>query len=208
MADPRDVRKRLHGAMFSVRPFLFPVRKLYKMKLQKITTKKTKPLKKKNPIGHPLGQSTLKSRKKCTNVDLKELSKKKERHKYTPPKANSTTTKHNKIRLIKGLFENFGLVTQACRAAGVSRQCYYEYMRHDPEFKNEVDTTITDAVEMALDFTEGKLMNLVNDKEFSAICFFLKCKGKRRGYVEQTNIGILNDTGNQKMIVAGQEVVF
>ena len=45
-----------------------------------------------------------------------------------------------------------------------------------------------EATEILLDVSENKLLQLIDRGDRSAIIFFLKCKGKERGYVERQEI--------------------
>lgn len=45
-----------------------------------------------------------------------------------------------------------------------------------------------EATEILLDVSENKLLQLINQGDRSAIIFFLKCKGKERGYIERQEI--------------------
>jgi hypothetical protein len=40
----------------------------------------------------------------------------------------------------------------------------------------------------ALDFAENKLMQHIKDGDTTSLIFYLKCKGKHRGYVEKSNV--------------------
>lgn len=71
---------------------------------------------------------------------------------------------------------------QACEAAAITRQTYYVYLREDPEFKKAV----CELDEARIDYAESKLMSMVGKEVPAAVCFFLKCKGKSRGYVEKS----------------------
>ena len=89
--------------------------------------------------------------------------------------------KHNKKRLLIALNKSLGIVTTACKTCDVSRGTFYNYMNNDPEFKKEVD----DIENIALDFVESKLLNQIQDDNTTATIFYLKTKGKHRGYVER-----------------------
>lgn len=39
-----------------------------------------------------------------------------------------------------------------------------------------------------LDLAENKLLQKINDGDLGAICFYLKCQGKHRGYIERQQI--------------------
>ena len=51
-----------------------------------------------------------------------------------------------------------------------------------------------------LDYVESRLMSLVKDKNVTAIIFYLKTKGKNRGYVERQEV-TGPDGGNIKFVV-------
>lgn len=114
-------------------------------------------------------------------------------------------TNARKVALLAALETSLGIVKPACEAAGVSRETYYEWCRTDSAFKAKA----TEAHEIALDFAETKLFQLINgvkmkssmkDKDgnqlevyslppnTAAVIFFLKTRGKQRGYIERTEV--------------------
>jgi transposase len=97
--------------------------------------------------------------------------------KYNPKKLND---------YIEIISKNMGLIAPVAKALGVNRNTIYNWLEKYPEFKQ----AFNDANENVLDFTEGKLYELVKDKNLGAICFLLKCKGKERGYVEKEFVKI------------------
>ena len=97
-----------------------------------------------------------------------------------------------KKNLLEALKKNLGNVMASCSQVGCSRKTYYEYYNNDPEFKKDVDSIAEDA----LDFTEGKLFSLINDENPTAILFYLKTRGKHRGYVEKQEIESKNTNLN------------
>lgn len=97
-------------------------------------------------------------------------------------------TLHNKKRLVEALEKSLGVVTTACKMVGLSRTTYYEYYNEDEEFRKACDS-ISDVV---LDFAESQLHKQIKDGNTSATIFYLKTKGKHRGYIErieQDNMG-------------------
>lgn len=99
-------------------------------------------------------------------------------------KKNLPKTDILKARLIEALTASLGIVTQACIAADCSRETFYKYCREDKDFNAKVK----DVDNVALDFAEGKLHESIrNGKEASTI-FYLKTKGKKRGYIERTEV--------------------
>lgn len=93
-------------------------------------------------------------------------------------------TEHNKKELLKALEKSLGVVTTACKVAGVGRTTYYEWYRDDEEFRKKVD----DLSNVALDFVESKLFEQIDSGNPSSAIFYLKTKGKKRGYVERQEI--------------------
>lgn len=94
---------------------------------------------------------------------------------------------NNKKLLLEALQKNLGNITLACKACGIeSRQTFYNYLQNDPEFAKAVEAVN----ESALDFAEGKLMQLINNGDTTATIFFLKTKGKKRGYIEKQEIEV------------------
>lgn len=97
---------------------------------------------------------------------------------------DKTNTK--KEAMLKALEKTLGIVTSACTLSKVSRSQHYHWMKVDPEYKQSV----RDLENIALDFAESHLHELIKDGSPAATIFFLKTKGKRRGYVETTSIEV------------------
>jgi|TARA_R110000796_G_scaffold2888_6_gene11184 hypothetical protein len=93
-------------------------------------------------------------------------------------------TEHNKREVMKALEKSLGIVTTACKNADISRTQFYQWLKDDSEFKRKVD----DISNIALDFAESQLHKQIGDQNTSATIFYLKTKGKKRGYVERQEI--------------------
>jgi hypothetical protein len=89
-----------------------------------------------------------------------------------------------KKALIGALKETLGVVTAACEAVGVDRATFYRYYNDDEDFQKEVK----DMQEYALDFAESALFKSIKKGSDTATIFFLKTKGKDRGYIEKQEI--------------------
>ena len=85
---------------------------------------------------------------------------------------------------LQALEKSLGVITSACRASGVGRTTHYRWMKEDPAFAEEVKTLI----EVAIDFAETHLHKLIQEGSPAATIFYLKTKGKKRGYVETQDI--------------------
>lgn len=93
-------------------------------------------------------------------------------------------TEQHKKAMLEALEQSLGVVTSACKSVGIGRTTHYLWMENDPEYKKAVD----DLSNVALDYAESKLHSQIKKENPTAIIFYLKTKGKRRGYVERQEI--------------------
>jgi uncharacterized membrane protein YebE (DUF533 family) len=98
-------------------------------------------------------------------------------------------TEQHKKAVIKALEKSLGIVSQACKLAGIGRTQYYNWLKEDPDFAKEV----SDIDNITLDFAESQLHKQINDGNTTATIFFLKTKGKKRGYIEKNEIEIIQE---------------
>jgi len=91
-----------------------------------------------------------------------------------------------KKAMVAALEKSLGVVSTACKAVDISRQTHYRWMREDDEYK----TAVEELSEVAVDFAESHLHKLIRDGNPAATIFFLKTKGKNRGYVERQEIAV------------------
>jgi len=89
-----------------------------------------------------------------------------------------------KKAMIEALKKSLGIVTTACKEVGIERQTHYNWLKDDPEYKAQVEALD----DMVLDFAESKLHQSINNGSDTATIFFLKTKGKKRGYIEKQEI--------------------
>lgn len=87
-----------------------------------------------------------------------------------------------KKALLDALENSLGVVTTACQEAGIGRTTFYEYYKSDPVFKEQVD----ELQNVALDFAESQLFKNIKGGSDAATIFFLKTRGKGRGYIERS----------------------
>jgi len=99
-------------------------------------------------------------------------------------RANKSDTK--KEAMLEALEKSLGIVTTACNAVGINRSTHYDWMKKDSDYASAVK-----AIEgRTLDFAESHLHKLIKDGNPTATIFFLKTKGKARGYVERQEIEV------------------
>lgn len=87
-----------------------------------------------------------------------------------------------KESVIKALEQSLGIITSACKAVNISRKTFYQWMKDDKEFAERV----RNMSELALDFTETALLKNIKEGKEASIIFYLKTKGKERGYIENS----------------------
>jgi hypothetical protein len=95
-----------------------------------------------------------------------------------------TTTDIKKGQMIEALEKSLGIVTTATKSVGISRETHYRWLKEDPEYKEKVDSI----GDMALDFAESQLHKQIREGNSTATIFFLKTKGKNRGYIERQEV--------------------
>lgn len=87
---------------------------------------------------------------------------------------------HKKKAFLNSLKLANGIISMAADSVGITRKTYYNWLEKDPKFKENVD----EVMESVIDKVEGKLLTRINDDDTTAIIFYLKTKGKKRGYIE------------------------
>ena len=89
-----------------------------------------------------------------------------------------------KESILKALEKNLGVVTLSCRKADIPRSTFYKWLKTDEEFAKQVK----DIDNVALDFAESELFKQIQNGIPASTIFYLKTRGKKRGYIERTEI--------------------
>lgn len=101
-------------------------------------------------------------------------------------KRKSKNPELHKKQLIEAMYKFHGIVTKACESVGISRNQFYLYYNSDINFKTEVDSI----EDVNLDTVEDKLFQNIMDRDRASIFFYLKYKGRKRGYVDSQDLNI------------------
>lgn len=88
--------------------------------------------------------------------------------------------KDDKVKFLLVFKKKCGNVSAACEATGIGRTTYYQWLKDDNNFNNEIENE----KESFLDLVESKLYEKVNEGNMAAILFTLRTKGRKRGYIE------------------------
>lgn len=111
-----------------------------------------------------------------------------------------------KNKLLESLRNNLGNITLSCEEVGLNRSAYYSLMERNAEFKAEVE----EIQNICLDVVENALFRNVRAGDTTAIIFYLKTKGRKRGYSERTEIDMTSKGESIKpdapyqIIISGQ----
>jgi len=93
---------------------------------------------------------------------------------------NLQTLTHKKAMII-ALEQSLGIVTTACKSVGITRDTHYRWIIEDEDYKVAVESI----QDITLDFAESQLHKQIKEGEVTSTIFYLKTKGKKRGYVER-----------------------
>ena len=89
-------------------------------------------------------------------------------------------TEATKAAMLTALENSLGIVTTACKEVGVSRESHYRWMREDASYKESVESV----ADIGIDVAESKLYELIKQGNVTSVIFYLKTKGRKRGYSE------------------------
>lgn len=90
---------------------------------------------------------------------------------------NSTLKK----AMLEALEKSLGIVTTACKIVGIDRGTHYNWLKDDEDYRDAVNGI----EDIAIDFAESNLHKLIQSGDTASTIFFLKTKGKKRGYIER-----------------------
>lgn len=107
----------------------------------------------------------------------------------------ATKTDILKRNLLEALEKSLGVVTTACKIVDCNRSTFYKYYNNDQDFKSSVD----ELQNLTLDFAESQLHQQIKDGNTTATIFYLKTKGKKRGYVERKEVEMTAQVSTSKI---------
>ena len=103
----------------------------------------------------------------------------------------NTLNKFNakKRRMLQALEKTLCIVTDAAKIARINPATHYYWLNTDEAYAEQVEVLTNKPLDMA----ESKLLKAIKEGQIAAIIFYLKCKGKKRGYVERQEIVDIGD---------------
>ena len=93
-------------------------------------------------------------------------------------------TKIGKLNMLEALEKSLGIVTNALKISGTAKTTYHRWINEDEAFAKDVQ----EVGNTALDFAESQLFKQMKDNNHSSTQFYLKNKGKGRGYGDKLDI--------------------
>lgn len=93
----------------------------------------------------------------------------------------NATSEEVKAQMLELLKANDGNVSDACEQLHISRQTHYNWMNNDADYAKAFD----EINEANIDFAEKQLRKSIKEGDITSIIFFLKTKGKNRGFSER-----------------------
>lgn len=75
-------------------------------------------------------------------------------------------------------------ITETCKIVNITRDTYYRWRNKDEKFRRKCEN----AEESLIDFAETQIFKNIKDGKETSLIFFLKCKAKKRGYIEKQEI--------------------
>ena len=90
-------------------------------------------------------------------------------------------TEKKKEQMIEALRKNGGNVQKSVEAVGIGRRTHYDWLQSDADYRQAVE----DIAESCLDNAEDVLQTAIKNGDMTATIFYLKTKGKKRGYSEK-----------------------
>jgi hypothetical protein len=100
-------------------------------------------------------------------------------------------TQTNKEKMLDALELSLGIVTEACVKCGLSRTQHYKWYNEDEEYRKAVDSLDSKFI----DFAETHLKKQIENGSTQATTFFLRTRGRKRGYNEKQEIDLTS--GNE-----------
>ena len=104
-----------------------------------------------------------------------------------------TKTNTRKRNMLLALRKSLGIVTKAAKMvtedeieAEKLRERHYDWLKTDTAYKEAVESIEG----IVLDYAESQLFKQVAKGDTTAVIFLLKCKGKKRGYIDRAEFDL------------------
>lgn len=97
---------------------------------------------------------------------------------------DSRSTSIKKRDMLNALEKALGVVTTASEVANINPSTHYDWLKKDSRYAKKVE----EVGERGIDFAETSLLRQIREGNTTATIFYLKTKGKKRGWVERQEL--------------------
>lgn len=97
---------------------------------------------------------------------------------------NNPTSKLNEKDLNKAIAGSGGIISTVAQRLGMSREHVSRYFSKHPEWRDKLEEELASMIDVG----ENRLFKKVEAGEWKPLQFFLRTKGKNRGYVERQEV--------------------
>jgi len=105
----------------------------------------------------------------------------------------------DKDQFLEVFANKLGNVSKACEATDISRRTFYNWLKEE-DFSSKVE----DVREGLIDFAEAQLLSNIKEGKTAEILFYLKTKGKKRGYIERQEVETVGENQFEVKIVKNE----
>lgn len=144
--------------------------------------------KRKTGLGFPLSDAEIELQKKLDDMEAKTKKRRGLDGEYSESEKAQII-----ISLIDQIEKGFSL-RSACKVVAVGFSSVRRWRLDDPKIDKLFLNALNDGMDLKLDIAEDGLLVLLNRRDKDMIRYVLNTQGKKRGYVQNTNLGIVDGT--------------
>ncbi len=116
--------------------------------------------------------------------------------------------KHRHAKQFLEELKKVPIVQVACEKSGISRNTLYRWKRDDPEFAKALEDALVDGVAFVNDMSESQLLQLIKEKSFPAVRFWLnKRHSAYKDKLEVTSKNEINELSPEQADVVRHALV-
>lgn len=106
-------------------------------------------------------------------------------------------TKANEEKIL-GELRNIPIVQVVCEKTGISRNTFYKWKRTDKKFEQQVEEAMIEGEKFVNDMSESQLLQLIKEKKFLAIQFWLRHRHPKFKNKLEVTAKIIDETLTQE----------
>ena len=96
------------------------------------------------------------------------------------------------------------IVQISCDKANISRNSVYRWRKEDKEFADDMDKAMAEGEDFINDISEGQLLNMIKEKSWPALAFWLKHRNPKF----KEKFEVTTKIGKDEEMTPDQEVLF